>query len=101
MTIQIIPPMPGLILRHKILKRMGIKQAELAEAMDVSKVRINQILNGRAPITPNMALRLGRVTNTAPEYWLGLQRDFDLHQARHRLASVLEKLPILPGRASD
>jgi addiction module HigA family antidote len=74
---------------------MRIKQADLANAMGVSKVRINQILNGHAPITPEMALRLAKVTGTAAHDWLALQRDFDLHRAQRRLARELQKLPSL------
>jgi antitoxin HigA-1 len=96
MTVQAMPPLPGAVLRHRILKRLGLKQAELAQAMGVSKVRINQIVNGHAPITPEMALRLGRVTDTAPEYWLRLQCEFELHVANERLGKTLAELPVLP-----
>ena len=60
----------------------------------ISRVRISQILHGRAPITTEMALRLGQVTGTAPDYWLRLQREFDLFQANRRLRPVLDKLPV-------
>jgi addiction module HigA family antidote len=90
-----IPPAPGSILRHQIIDRMGIKQAALADAVGISKVRINQIINGRAPITPEMAVRLGTVTGTVPEYWLGLQSEFYLFNARRRLENQLETLSII------
>jgi addiction module HigA family antidote len=73
----------------------GITQSDLARAMGVSRVRVNQIVRGHAPITTEMALRLGKVTGTSPEYWLGLQREFDLARAGRRLASKLSKLPEL------
>ena len=89
------PPLPGSIIRHKIVSRMGLRQSDLARAMGISTVRLNQIINGHAPITPEMALRLGKVTGTEPEYWLSLQSDLDLFDARVRLGERLDSLPTL------
>lgn len=102
MALKIIPPLPGSLVRHKILKPLKIRQADLAKAMGMSTVRINHIVNGRAPITPETALRLARVTNTAAEYWLALQTEFDLHRTRRRLARTLEGLqPLVDELPSD
>ena len=98
MALRTYPPLPGSIVRRKIIDAMRVRQADLAEAMGVSKVRINQIINGHAPITPEMALRLGTVTATEPEYWLRLQSDFELFEARRRLAPLLETLRRLSAR---
>jgi len=92
MSLRTVPPHPGSILRHQVVNRLKIRQADFARAMGITTVRLNQILNGRAPITPGMALRIARVTNTAPEYWLGLQGKFDLHVAKKRLAVTLAAL---------
>lgn len=80
---------------------MNMRQSELARAMGISKVRINQILNGRAPISTEVALRLGQVTRTAPDYWLRVQSEFDLYQANRRLRPVLDKLPILQSMGAE
>ena len=77
------------------LRILGVRQADLAAAMKVSRVRINQIVNGHAPITPQMALRLAKVTGTKPEFWLDLQTQFDLHRSRAELAGELEELRVL------
>jgi plasmid maintenance system antidote protein VapI len=61
--------------------------------MGVSAVAVSNIVNGHAPITAGMALRLGHATGTRPEYWLKLQRRYDLYKARQRLDEVLKKLP--------
>jgi addiction module HigA family antidote len=95
MTLRTLPPLPGAVLRHQIINRMGIRQAALAHAMGISPVRINQIINGHAPITPEMALRIGKVTGTEPEYWLALQSEFDLFRTRRRLEGELRILPSL------
>ena len=92
-----IPPVPGAVLRHKVLNRLKIRQADLARAMGISAVRMNQIVKGKAPITPEMALRLERATNTDAEYWLSLQINLYLHRERRRLARQLEGLQPLAG----
>jgi addiction module HigA family antidote len=92
MTTITSPPPPGLVLRHKILNRSKVRQADLARAMGVSRVRLSQILNGHAPISVEMALRLAHVTGTEAEYWLTLQMEFGLFRARSRLAVTLEAL---------
>jgi len=55
---------------------MDVTQAQLADAMGISRVRVNQLVNGHAAITVETALRLGHVTDTEPEYWLALQAAF-------------------------
>ena len=86
------PPLPGSVLTEQILTPLSISQSDLARAMGVSKVLIHFVVHGKSPITIELALRLGRVTNTAPEYWLALQNEIDLHSARHRLADTLANL---------
>lgn len=94
------PPLPGSVLKEQILTPLNINQSDLASAMGVSKVLIHFVVHGKSPITIDLALRLGRVTNTAPEYWLALQNEFDLHSARHRLADTLANLtPLVGSRA--
>ena len=91
-----VPPLPGTVLRHKVLSRLKMRQSDLARAMGISTVRMNQIVKGKAPITPEMALRLERVTGTHAKYWLTLQTEFELHRWRRRLARRLKDLQPLP-----
>jgi addiction module HigA family antidote len=89
------PPIsPGEVLRTRILKG-EITQDRLADAMRVSRVSINQLINGRRSVTAEMALRLARVTSTTPGFWLNLQRDMDLYQAQLKLAAELGRLKII------
>lgn len=94
------PPLPGEILKEVIVDRLGITQDKLAEALCVSRVTVNQIINGRRGVTADMALRLGRVTGTSPTLWLNLQREFDLFEAQGEVD--LSKLTVLrkPGIVS-
>jgi addiction module HigA family antidote len=64
----------------------------IARALGVSDARLSMLLNGRFRITAETALRLAHVTNTPAQYWLQLQMDYDLFQARKRLGPQLEKL---------
>jgi len=89
------PPKPGEVLRRRVLGDLDISQEKLAQALGVSRFTINQILNGRRGVTPEMALRLSHVLNTSPEMWLKLQAKVDLHDAKRRLGEELEKLPKL------
>ncbi len=93
---EIVPPLPGSVIRHQVLNRLKVKQASLARAMGVSPARVNQILKGHAPISASVALRLGKVTSTDPVYWLELQTKYDLHRASLDLRDTLENLVPLP-----
>src|SRR5712675_1761507 len=75
---RISPPRPGDVLRVQIFATTNITQERLADDMKVSRYSINQLVNNRRAVTPEMALRLAKATSTAPEFWLNLQRNFDL-----------------------
>jgi antitoxin HigA-1 len=94
------PVSPGKALRENILKG-EITQERLAKAMGVSRFSVNQIINGRRAITAEMALRLARVTSTSPGFWLNLQRDVDLYQAKLKLAPSLDRLEVLRPPKSE
>ena len=90
------PPIgPGQVLREHILEGTKITQESLAAALGVSRLSVNQIMNGRRAVTAEMAVRLARVTSTSPGFWLNLQQDVDLYEAERRLSSVIETLPVL------
>lgn len=97
-TLPITPIGPGDILREKVLKRLGITQDQLADAMSVSRISVNQIINGRRSVTADMALRLSYVSGTTPHFWLDLQRDVDLFNAQAKLSRVLPRLKVLRKR---
>jgi antitoxin HigA-1 len=77
------PSHPGQIIRYDYLEPLSITITELAEALDVSRKTISKIVNGRASVSPEMALRLGRALNTSPALWVNLQREYDLWHAAH------------------
>lgn len=75
------PTHPGEFIREDILEEFGLTQGELAQRLGVSRRTINQIVNERRGISADMALRLGKFTNTTPQMWLNLQMAVDLWDA--------------------
>jgi addiction module HigA family antidote len=75
------PITPGDVLREDFVEPLGLTQGRVAKALGVDRTTINEIINGKRSITPDMALRLGHATRTTPEYWLRLQLAVDLFDA--------------------
>jgi len=75
------PLHPGEVLLEEYLKPEGISQNALALRMRVPAQRISEIVQGNRSITADTAIRLAKVIGTTPEFWLGLQMDFDLEMA--------------------
>ena len=98
---EVRPVGPGEVLREHFLERLCLTQEQLAEALKVSRLSVNQIVNGRRGVTAEMALRLSRVTSTTPDFWLNLQREVDLYEARSKLEPVWSQLRVLRGEKGE
>lgn len=85
------PVHPGEILLEEFLKPMGISQNRIALDIRVPARRINEIVLGKRRITTDTALRLAKYFNMSPQFWLGLQTDFDLDVAMDQLSEKIEK----------
>ena len=72
------PAHPGEILRELYLKPLGVSVTEAAEALGVSRKHISAIVNARAPVTPDMAVRLAAAFETETELWINLQAQHDV-----------------------
>ncbi len=93
-----IPPVhPGEILMEEFLKPMGLSQNRLANDMDVPPRRINEIVLGKRRVTADTALRLARYFAMSPQFWLGLQMDYDLDMETDRLAPRLSTVKTYSG----
>jgi len=88
---KIEPTHPGEILMEEFLKPMGLSQNMLANDIGVPPRRINEIIHGKRRITADTALRLAHYFKMSPQFWLGLQMDYDLDLEEDRLASRLKK----------
>ena len=84
------PLHPGEILDEEFLKPMGLSQNRLALSISVSARRINEIVQRKRRITADTALRLAKYFNMTPQFWLGLQMDYDLDLAKDQLADKLD-----------
>jgi addiction module HigA family antidote len=84
------PVHPGEILDEEFLKPFGLSQNRLALSIKVSVSQINEIVQGKRRITADTALRLAKYFNMTPQFWLGLQMDYDLDLAEDRLAGKLD-----------
>ena len=88
---KLAPVHPGEILLEEFLKPMGLSQNRLALDIRVPARRINEIMQGKRRMTPDTALRLARYFNMSPQFWLGLQMDYDLDRAQDELAARIEQ----------
>jgi addiction module HigA family antidote len=86
------PIHPGEILREEFLPEYGLSVTALAGAAGVSRQSMNELLRERRALTPEMALRLGKLFGNSPEFWLNLQRNVDLWDAarglKHEIANI-------------
>ncbi len=79
------PPHPGDSIRYDCLEPLGLTIKQAAEGLCVSPRLLSNIINGRASITADMAIRLTEAFGSSPETWLGMQHAYDLWQARHNM----------------
>lgn len=79
------PIHPGEVLREDFLAEYGVSVTALAEAAGVSRQSMNELLREKRAVSPEMALRLGKLFGTSPEFWLNLQRNVDLWDAARGL----------------
>jgi len=75
------PTHPGELLLEEFLKPLNLSQTEAARRLKLPLNRVNELVKGKRGITPNSALRLGRLFGTDPTFWMGLQADYDLWHA--------------------
>lgn len=88
-----LPPIhPGKILRDEFLAPMEISQYGLARGIGVDPRRVHAIVHGERSITAETALLFSRFFGNSPEFWMGLQGQYDLERARDRVADKLDSV---------
>lgn len=96
-----LPPMhPGELLREEILPALGKPKTEIAELLGISRQTLYDILDEKQPVTPAMALRIGKLCGNGPRLWLNLQQSYDLAKAEKELAKDLKSIPTLESEAA-
>ena len=89
-----IPPLhPGDVLLKEFLKPLNISQNQLGRDLGVSARRINEIVHGKRSVTADTALRLARYFGNSPDFWMGIQDEYDLRKEKQRLMPDLERIP--------
>jgi addiction module HigA family antidote len=86
------PVHPGEMLREDFLPDYKLSIAGLAEAAGVSRQSVNELLRGRRAVSPEMALRLGRLFGNSPEFWLNAQRAVDLWEANQAIGADVARI---------
>lgn len=86
------PTHPGEMLRKEFLEPMNLTQKELADSIQVSYQRVNEIVSGKRGVTPGTALRLAKYFGVSPDFWLNLQMKFDLYLAQQKEKETLARI---------
>jgi len=87
---------PGEILREDILPEIKMSESKLAEHLNISRMTVNRLINERQAVSPDMALRLGKLFGNSPDFWLNLQSTYDLMKAEQSMGMELKKIKPLP-----
>lgn len=90
------PTHPGEMLREEFMPDFGLTVAELAKRVGVSRQSINELVHERRAVSPDMALRLGRLFGTSAQYWLNMQRNIDLWESLELNRESIEQVEPLP-----
>jgi addiction module HigA family antidote len=86
-----IPPLhPGNVLQEEFMKPLKLSQNQLARELSVTPRRINEIVNEKRSITADTAIRLSLYFANTPQFWMGLQMDYDLDSAQDKLLNKLK-----------
>src|ERR1700675_3873491 len=91
-----LPPMhPGELLREEILPALDRPKTEIAKLLGVSRQTLYDIIEEKQPVTPVMALRLGKLCGNGPAPWLNLQKRYDLPPPQQEIGDKIKAIPTL------
>lgn len=76
------PAHPGKVLKDAVIDALGLTVTAAAAHLDIDRITLSRLINGRAALSVEMALRLSKALNTTPNLWLNMQQNYDLAQAR-------------------
>ena len=79
------PPHPGLLVRMECIEPLGLTVTDAATGLGVRHQALHNLVNGKAGISAEMAVRLAKAFGSTPEFWLRLQANYDLAQVRHSI----------------
>ena len=82
------PPHPGLIVRRQCLEPLNLSVTDAAKALGVTRQAFSDLVNEKAGVSVEMAIRLSKAFGSSPETWLGMQMEYELWQARGRAHEI-------------
>jgi addiction module HigA family antidote len=85
------PPHPGETIKEDYLLPLGMSVNALAKQLAIGTARLNEIVRGERGVTADTALRLARYFGTSPEFWLGLQLEYDLRMAQQKVGKLIAR----------
>ena len=84
------PTHPGEVLREDVMKPLGLTVTETAKCLGVSRKTLSALINCKASLSPEMAIKIAKATNTSPESWFNMQAKLDLWKASQRNYKIIE-----------
>jgi len=97
------PTHPGLVVRHDCLEPLGLSVTAGARVLGVTRQALNNVVNGKSGISPEMAIRLSKAFGSTPETWLRMQLAYDLAAARKNESKIKvrrQQVEVLPAHGS-
>jgi antitoxin HigA-1 len=89
------PTHPGAILREDVIPSLGTNVSDMARHLQVTRQQLHRVLAETASISPEMAVRVGKLCGNGPNLWLAMQSAYDLWHAQRKLARKLQTIPTL------
>lgn len=86
------PPHPGRILKDTVLREGGMSVTEFADKLGMTRTAISRVVNGKAGISPELAVRLAAFLNVTAKSWLTMQIEYDLWQIRNKRRPKIQRL---------
>ncbi|HEX9465656.1 MAG TPA: HigA family addiction module antitoxin [Alphaproteobacteria bacterium] len=95
-----IPTHPGALLREDIIPAIDMTISQVADALGISRQTLHRILAETAPVTPEMAVRLGKFVGDGPDVWIRMQAAHDVAKASLAMADQVKRIPTVRPRAA-
>ena len=93
------PPHPGDVLKDGVFADNLVSVTDAAAALGVTRVSLSRVLNGKAGVSAEMAVRLGKWLGTGPDVWINMQAQYELWKAEQALKTMVRKIPRLKQAA--
>jgi antitoxin HigA-1 len=85
------PPHPGRVVRQECIEALDLTVTDAAERLGVTRQALNNVVNEKAGISPEMSIRLSKAFGSSPEVWLGMQMEYDLAEAEKHADQIKVK----------